>query len=164
MIVKVAEADDRRRDSAETLMFLLIAGTVMLFATFTSAYLIRRAGADWARVPLPAAAWIAAGVLAVSSAVLHKGWLKTTFALGLVFAAVQSAAFVQLANAGVYVPTSPHAAFFAMLTGVHGVHVMGGLIGLGAAIAGRVRPGYVAVWWHFVGALWIYVLLMLWAL
>ncbi len=166
MIVHYAAIDDReqRQSAAETLLFFLLAGAAMLFATFTAAYLIRRAGPDWTPVPLPTAAFIAAGLLVLSSVTLHVKRLKVTIALGVLFAVVQAIAFRQLAQAGVYLATSPHGSFFIMLTGVHAVHVLGGLLALCAAAAGRARVGLVAAWWHFVGGLWIYVLFMLKAL
>ena len=156
-----------RQAAAETLVFILLASGAMLFAAFTASYLIRRTGADWGRITLPGLVWANAGILVASSVTVELArrraspWLGATLLLGLIFAAGQVVAFRQLAAQGVYLPTSPHASFFYMLSGVHGVHVAAGLVALRAAMAGRVRTGLVAAWWHFVDGLWIYVLVML---
>ncbi len=48
--------------------------------------------------------------------------------LGGGFLAGQVAAWRQMAAAGVYLPTSPHSAFFFMMTGAHAVHVVAALV------------------------------------
>jgi cytochrome c oxidase subunit 3 len=159
-----------RRAAAETLVFILLASGAMLFAAFTASYLIRRTGSDWGRIALPPLAWATAAVLVASSVTMELArrraspWLGATLLLGLLFAAGQAVVWRQMAARGVFLPSSPHASFFYMLTGVHFVHVAAGLVALWAARAGRVRTGLVAAWWHFVDGLWIYVLLMLWIL
>jgi cytochrome c oxidase subunit 3 len=72
---------------------------------------------------------------------------------------------------GVFLPSSPHAAFFYMLSAVHGAHVIGGLGALGWTLNRAFRGAYTAtthtglthaaIYWHFVGALWIYLLILL---
>jgi cytochrome c oxidase subunit 3 len=72
---------------------------------------------------------------------------------------------------GVFLPTSPHAAFFYMLSAIHGAHVLGGLGALAWTLRKALKGAYsahqyrglshVAIYWHFVGAIWIYLLLLL---
>lgn len=104
--------------------------------------------------------------------------------LGVVFLLGQIAAWRALAAAGVFMSTSPHSAFFYLLTAVHGLHLLGGLGGLGYALArtsgasgagsgrstGTGAAGSVAavpalegatLFWHFLAALWLYVLLII---
>ena len=153
--------DERRQAAAETIVFILLASATMLFAAFTASYLIRRTGSDWSSVRLPGAAWAAAAVLVASSWTLSRSWHGATLGLSFLFAAGQVLAWRQLADQGVFVPSSPHAAFFYMLSCVHGVHMIAGMVGIGAAMAGRVRTRLVAAWWHFVGGLWLYTLFLL---
>jgi cytochrome c oxidase subunit 3 len=85
----------------------------------------------------------------------------------VVFLAGQIAAWRQLISGGVFLAANPHADFFYLLTGAHAVHLAGGLGGLGYALW-KVRRldaaatvGAVAIYWHFVDVLWIYLFAML---
>ena len=70
-----------------------------------------------------------------------------------------------LADAGYFATTNPANAFFYLLTGVHGLHLLGGLVAL-ALTADKVWRGFevnqvrlsvqlCAVYWHFLLALWL---------
>jgi len=153
----------------------------MLFAAFTAALLVRRGGADWQQVPLPSILWANTVVLALSSAAVEvarrrsvlggfelKRWLGLAGLLGLAFLAGQILAWMRLAGAGVFLPTSPHSSFFYMLTAVHGVHVIGGIGALVWAVrrAPEVATSWqplkhVATYWHFVGIVWLWLLFAL---
>jgi len=103
-------------------------------------------------------------------------WLNATLLLGLVFVAGQYVAWLQLRAQGLYLPTNPNSSFFYLLTGVHAVHVLGGLGGLtrvivkfrSAASSTLVLPlrrstvDATSYYWHFMGALWVYLLFVLW--
>jgi len=166
------------------LWFLLVA-VAMLFVAFTVSYLARRTAPDWRPVPLPALLWINTLVLLSSSAALEEARrrgrrgaggamrraLGLTALLGGVFLFGQIAAWRELAAAGLFMRTSPHSAFFYLLTAVHGVHLLGGLGALGYALrrvagapqaAVAVTLGAVAIYWHFLTVLWIYLLGILW--
>lgn len=165
-------------------VLLLLAAVTMLFVAFTSSYLIQRAQAGFEPVALPRLLWWNTAVIAASSATLEaarrrlrgdvrrgRQFLGATAALGLLFLAGQVAAWAQLADAGVFMRTSPHSAFFYLLTGVHGLHLLGGLVALAWAV-GRVRAeadgrraeqavGPAATYWHFMGGLWVYLFTLL---
>ena len=163
--------------------WLLLAAAGMLFLGFTSSYLSRQAGADWASIPMPRILWGTTALLVLSSAVLEWGrraagrrgkeslaggvsgaaWLGVLFVLG------QLAAWRELAAAGLFLASNPHASFFYVLTLVHGIHVLAGLAWLFIAAA-RVRAGESrasqtvrsgAIYWHFVGVLWVYLWVLL---
>jgi len=140
----------------------------MLFAGFTAAYLIRRAGADWTPIALPSLLWANTLVLLASSATAEaacrlssKVWLPATMALGLLFLLGQVGAWNQLARQGIYLPTNPHAAFVYVLTAAHGLHLIGGTIALGWSAFRAEALRTVANYWHFMGFVWLYVLLVL---
>src|SRR5688572_15221044 len=116
---------------------LAFLGTVsMLFIGFTSAYILRRASADWRPLDAPWMLWLNSLVLAGSSVTLEaarrrlRGWdlpsaqtlTLATGALGGVFVVGQWLAWQQLAAQGVFLATNPHSSFFYLLTGVHIVH------------------------------------------
>jgi cytochrome c oxidase subunit III len=154
-----------------------LAGIGMLFIALTSAYVVRQGlGTDWTRVPMPRILLVNTAVLLASSITLEKArkaasrnWLFTTLALGLVFLGGQMVAWRQLEAMGLYLSTSPHSSFFYVLTGVHAFHLAGGLISLAyvplvAADVPRRRARWLdatALYWHFMDALWIYLLVLL---
>ncbi len=166
----------------------ILATVAMLFAAFTAALLVRRTGTDWVRVPLPPVVWANTAVLLASSAAVEVAraaarrgaleqlvrWLAATALLGVLFLGGQVVAWRTLAAQGVLLPTSPYAAFFYLLSAVHGAHVLGGLGALGWTLR-RARGGaysrdrhagltQAAVYWHFVGGVWVYLLAALSAL
>lgn len=166
----------------------ILATVGMLFAAFSAALLVRRMGTDWLPVSLPGIVWLNTGVLVASSLALERGralarrdafvgcarWLGVASMLGALFLVGQILAWLDLAARGVFLPTNPHAAFFYMLTGIHGVHVVGGLVVLGWTLSRAGRGAYTAarhsglnhaaIYWHFVGGVWIYLLALLWTL
>jgi cytochrome c oxidase subunit 3 len=146
-------------------MSFALTAVAMLFIGLTSAYAVRR-GIDpqWSPVPVPAAALPACAFLLASSMTLEyartrrsRGWLLMTILFGLAFVAGQVAACRELAAAGLYLSTSPHSSFVYLFTGLHGVHVMGGLL----ALAFGMRTEVVAVYWHAMALLWTYLLAVL---
>ncbi len=166
-------------------VWLLVGAITILFAAFTSTFLARRGEADWRVGPLPAVLWVNTAVLLLSSAAiewarrrgrggrldaLRRGLAMTT-ALGIVFLAGQVIAWRQLVAAGIYLTTNPHSAFFYLLTGTHGFHLVGGIGALVYALQ-RARRATdparalevvdpTATYWHFVDGLWVYVFLIL---
>ena len=60
-------------------------------------------------------------------------WLALTVFLGLSFLAGQWLAWRELAASGFYVATSPSSSFVYLLTGMHGIHLLGGVFALLAA-------------------------------
>jgi heme/copper-type cytochrome/quinol oxidase subunit 3 len=104
------------------------------------------------------------------------GWLAVTVALGAIFLFGQAREYLGLFAHGVTISTNLFGSTFFTLTGFHGLHVLGGLVALGALLGltldGRlseVKPsGFesVAIYWHFVDAVWvvIFAVVYLWPL
>lgn len=174
-----------RRGPYPTGLMAILATVAMLFAAFTAALLIRRTGADWIPIELPTIVWLNAVVIVASSVLVEYSkrtlgqgdgvyapvWLAMGSVLGLLFLAGQWVAWQALIAQGVLLPSSPHAAFFYMLSAVHGAHVLGGLGALAWTVNRAFRGAYTAtshtglthaaIYWHFVGGLWIYLLILL---
>lgn len=153
----------------------------MLFLGFTSAYILRRSSPDWQPLQMPGLLFVSTGLLLGSSALLEvarrrlrrwdpAGALRLMIFAGFCgvgFIAAQLGAWRQLADAGVFLATNPHSSFFYVLTGVHVVHVLGGL-GWFSVVLVRLRRmallpgsdglGLFATYWHFLGGLWLYLL------
>lgn len=98
-------------------------------------------------------------------------WLGFTIALGLLFLFGQWMAWKQLGANGFYVATTPSSSFVYLLTGAHAIHLMGGVLallvaGLFALLRRPVTTRSIVVdvagwYWHFMAALWIYILCLL---
>jgi cytochrome c oxidase subunit 3 len=157
----------------------------MLFAGLSSAYIVLRGVPGWQSITVPSLAWVNTVVLLASSVAIEfarrgvqkdqqnvmKQWLWVTAILGCAFLVGQFFVWRQLVDAGVYLSTNLHGGFFYVLTGAHGLHLMGGLFGLAfvvrAAFAQRLtaadhEPLKVwALYWHFMDVVWLYLFLLL---
>ena len=60
----------------------------------------------------------------------YAHWLELTVAIGLAFLTSQIFALRELAGQGIYLRNNPHSSLFYVLTGVHGVHLLGGMVAL----------------------------------
>jgi cytochrome c oxidase subunit 3 len=174
--------DDRAAPETSPLrvgVWLVVGAAVVLFAAFTSTYLARRVQADWRVGPLPSILWVNTVMLLASSVAIEaarraqdvrrtRAAVGLATLLGVAFLAGQVAAWRQLVAAGVYLASNPHADFFYLLTGAHAVHLVGGVGALayawrrvGLAPAAGALVGAVAIYWHFVDALWLYIFAIL---
>lgn len=164
---------------------LAFLGTItMLFVGFTSAYILRRSSDDWGPLAAPPVLWANTAAILLSSAALERarrrlrGWdlagarnaVLVTGLLGLLFVAGQVLGWRQLSARGVFLASNPHSSFFYVLTGVHALHLLGGLAWFTALLVRfrrmAILPGedglrQFATYWHFLGGLWLYLLWLL---
>jgi cytochrome c oxidase subunit 3 len=160
-------------------IFLAVVGA--LFSLLISAYLVRMGGSDWWSIPVPGLLWANTGVLIVSCVALQwatvearrnedeatRLCLDIALATALLFLAGQIVAWRQLVAAGYVLADNPANSFFYMLTGLHGLHILGGLAVLGRtrirAFAGgsfsssrlRLSTELCAIYWHFMLVVWL---------
>lgn len=161
-------------------LWLFMASVLMLFASWTSAYIVRRAEGDWVQFDLPALFTYSAIVIVISSITMQlayfaakkdqldkvKSLVWTTTGLGLVFLVLQVLGFGALVSQSVYLVGNPSGSFVYLITGVHGLHVISAILFLlivsASAAKGRIHSGRMAqmemctTYWHFLGALWVY--------
>jgi cytochrome c oxidase subunit 3 len=153
---------------------------------------------DWFPVPLPRLLLINTGVLLISSITMELArrqaarkavaqlasvpgvsvdakeeisWLALTVVLGFSFLIGQWMAWRELAGSGFYVASSPSSSFVYLLTGMHGVHLFGGVValltaGVASVLRRPVDSQSIAVdvtgwYWHFMALLWVYILCLL---
>jgi cytochrome c oxidase subunit 3 len=159
-------------------------GIAMLFAGFSSAYIVLRGVPTWERIQFPPLVWGNALVLIASSLTLElsrhavksdkaaalRQWLVITGALGVGFVLGQIELWRQMTAAGAGLTATLHSSFFYVFSGVHAVHILGGLIGLAVVIVktfkGRLSSAnfeplrVFAKYWHFMAGVWIYLLLL----
>src|SRR5258708_440125 len=98
-------------------------------------------------------------------------WLALTVVLGCSFLTGQWMAWRELAASGFYVASSPSSSFVYLLTGMHGLHLLGGVLALLAAgsasllcspVASRLIFLDATGWdWHFMAFLWVYIFCLL---
>ncbi len=158
-------------------IFLAVVGA--LFTLLVSAYLTRLSGSDWWSIPIPRVLWVNTATLAASSVALQ--WAKTearldrgdvlntalavAFVLAVLFLGGQVLAWRQLVSAGYVLADNPSNSFFYMITGFHGLHILGGLFVLGrTTIRARTSPvrakvslsvDLCAIYWHFMLVVWL---------
>jgi cytochrome c oxidase subunit 3 len=175
---------------SSTAIFVVMFAVMMMFAAFTSALIVRKGSSqDWQSFTLPSILYFNTLVLIASSLTLEFArrrvsafmggprseverparWLYITLFLGVLFVAGQYVAWLQLRSEGLYLATNPSSSFFYLLTAVHALHVLGGLGGLlyvirklSKSILRRNQLVATARYWHFMGILWLYLLLLLW--
>lgn len=175
----------QRIETAKLGLWVALGSMTMLFASFTSAYIVRSAGADWVPLEIPPILWLNTAVIAISSVAMEmarrafvawrpvalRKWLLATAVLGVTFLTGQLIAWRQLAEQGIYLQSHPHSSFFYVLTGVHALHLIAGVLALlyvlVLATRYRLTPGdssspvVCATYWHFVGLVWLYLMVVL---
>jgi cytochrome c oxidase subunit III len=176
---------------ARTGVWVGIGAISMSFAAYTSALVVRAGDSpDWTHVRLPWILYANTLALIASSVTFEIGrrrltgpyesrasglsYVHLTLGLGLLFLAGQVMAWRALAAQGLYLATNPNSSFFYVLTAVHALHLIGGLAGI-AYVVRRARVsalpspgpvsagtlGAVALYWHFMDVLWLYLLVVL---
>lgn len=171
-------------------MFLLIV-VMMTFGGVIGAYIVISTNGviEWKPFSLPFQVYISTLMILVSSftyitAQRHvqsnrqaeaKNWLLATTVLGGMFISSQILAWLALVNRGFYMRSNPYAAFFYIMTALHAVHVIGGIIALGYVVLHnwqstesekelekrRDVSSAVGWYWHFMGGLWLVLLFLL---
>lgn len=177
--------DNLSSSAARTGLAIFLAVVGSLFALFLSAYALRMQLPDWRDVPLPGILWLNTGMLVLSSVSL-QGARKAArdeeddaLKLGLLAAGVTALAFLsgqflawrQLTAEGYFLTSNSANAFFYVLTGIHGLHLLGGVIALARTIVKawrgtspeglKLSVGLCATYWHFMLFVWLVLLSVL---
>jgi cytochrome c oxidase subunit 3 len=163
-------------------VFLAVVGA--LFALFASAYFMRQEFVDWQAMPLPRIVWLNTGMLVLASIALQCALAAVrqgdsdTMRLSLVTGTVASLGFLagqlvawgELTRGGYPLTEGPAASFFYLLTALHGLHLLGGLVALARTLPGawghgrpeklRLRIELCTSYWHFLLLVWLGLLLL----
>ena len=167
------------------ILWLFIVSIIMLFAAMTSAYLVRRAEGNWLEYDIPVIFSYSSVVLIVSSITMHWAYIAAkkdkfnslriaitiTFVLGAVFLYMQFQGWINLVQQNVFFVGNPAGSFMYIFTGLHGFHLISGLIVLVVALIAAFRfrihakslnqIEIAAVYWHFLDILWLYLFFFL---
>ncbi|MHA6885497.1 cytochrome c oxidase subunit 3 [Ralstonia pseudosolanacearum] len=158
-------------------VFMGVATT--LFSLLILAYAMRMREADWMPIPHPVLLWWNTGALALASAAMQMArqastrraaWLLAGGALAALFVIGQWTAWQQLSANGQGVTVNPSNSFLYVFTGLHALHVIGGLIAWGITAArlradperARRAVALCATYWHFLLAVWLVLLAVMW--
>ncbi len=143
----------------------------------------------WYQYTLPFQFWISTIVIVVSSIFMQLSYraakqddiqripalLSITFALGLVFCISQFLAASELISKGLYFsnkePGEISVSFLYVIAGAHFLHIIGGLVLLfiGILKASKLKIhkknlvfiNICKTYWHFLGILWVYLILFI---
>lgn len=166
-------------------LWVAMASILMMFAGFTSAYIVKRSDTNWLEFKFPPVFWVSTGVILLSSLTVqlavksfksrnmkqYRSLITVTAFLGILFVVLQLAGFYFLEQHGVKLigaNSNPSASFLAVITGMHMLHVLGGVVVLVVMFVraySKTQKSYNAVpieiastYWHFVDLIWIYLL------
>jgi heme/copper-type cytochrome/quinol oxidase subunit 3 len=165
-------------------IWLFLASEAMLFGGLFSAYFMLRAGAPAPWLPLTGhftAAMVSTALLFGSTAAFataaraaralripaFRGWMAVSIVLAFLFLPYKGLQYVDLAESGIHPSTSTMWATYFLLTGVHALHVFGGLFAnlrlltastsswVGSAPAAINRVEATGLYWYFVDLVWV---------
>jgi cytochrome c oxidase subunit 3 len=169
-----------------TAIVIAIVSIVMFFMAMASAYIYLRAANSnrWVPLHLPWIIWVNTALLLLSSGAMEfarrrlaradvaqfrKLWAVAT-TLGVLFLTGQLVAWRQFVLAGFYVSSNQASSFFYIFTGLHGLHLLGGICALlyvsfrkfeKAKVSRAVAAEVASYYWHFMDGLWIFLLALL---
>jgi len=166
------------------LLWIAIASICMMFAGWTSAYIVRRAQGNWLAFNLPLAFWISTIVILLSSVTmyfsikefkkrnmgLYKKLISITALLGVLFMLLQFWGFYEMNQSGITLASNGEGvsgSFIYVISSVHLIHMLGGVIALiitflvvnfrkHTKVYSSNGLELLATYWHFVYILWIY--------
>ncbi|UZR93684.1 cytochrome c oxidase subunit 3 [Chondrinema litorale] len=166
-------------------LWLFMVSVVMIFASLTSAYIVRQGEGNWYIFDLPNIFYISTVIIIASSVSMHWAYIeakKDNFArlriaaivtaiLGITFLVLQFYGWAQLVNINVYFVGNPSGSFVYVLTGLHGLHLISGVIVILYVLVQSLRYkihsknllsiDLCATYWHFLDGLWIYLFVFL---
>ncbi|NVJ85891.1 MAG: cytochrome c oxidase subunit 3 [Algoriphagus sp.] len=166
-------------------LWLFMVTVVMIFAALTSAYIVRQAEGNWLEYDLPEIFWYTSGIVLLSSVFLHWAYLSAkkdnllqlrigmtlAVVLGIAFLVGQWYSWVALVDRQVFFVGNPSGSFLYVFTGLHGLHLISGVIFLIIVLISSFRykvhsqsmdtMEMATSYWHFLGGLWIYLFMFL---
>jgi heme/copper-type cytochrome/quinol oxidase subunit 3 len=151
--------------ASESVFFLAI--VLAYIAYRDSGLATARANLDVGRTAIFSLALFASsGTMVLAARARSAAWLAATMLLGAIFLIGQGSEYARLLAEGIGPGSALFGTTFFTLTGLHGLHVLAGLVAFAALFAanlGRARAVSAVAWeavglyWHFVDAVWVVV-------
>lgn len=167
------------------LLWFAIVSIIMFFAAFTSAYMVRQADGNWVLFKLPKTFTLSTIFILLSSVSMQMSFravkrnqqknlkvaLLITLGLGLAFVFCQLVGWNQLVKNGIYFVGNPSGSFLYVLSGMHLLHLVAGILALVIVNTKAPLEKYnsgnflgvelCTIYWHFLDLLWIYLFVFL---
>ena len=166
-------------------MWLFIISVVMIFVSLTSAYVVKKGAGHWQYIEIPSLFQITSVIIALSSVTMQFAYwsakrnnlfnirlgvsLTALLAIGFIWGQVEG--WAQLVDQGAYFVGNPAGSFIYVFTGLHIVHLIGGIVFLGIVLVSAfryqihskrlARIEICTTYWHFLGGLWLYLYIFL---
>lgn len=174
------DAQRKRIHPHKFTLWVGLASIIMMFAGLTSAYIVKSNEPKWTSVELPTIFWYSTAVMLLSSVTAqmalrsfkdrqmgsYRRLITITALIGMIFIFLQCVGFNTLWSSGITLKGSGAAQFMYVIFGLHGLHVIGGVIALLViflkAFSSSIRNynpvpvEVISTYWHFVDILWIY--------
>lgn len=169
-----------KADQKVALSFFMAVATVVFSLLVVSSVMRMGMGGDWVSLNLPSLLWLNTGTLVVSSIAFQmatsyarRGYslpgLRWRFVAGgvlaIAFIAGQYVVWQQLDAAGYGLTSNPASDFFFLFTGVHIVHLLGGLWVWSKTLwtlmraenpaEARLSIELCTMYWHFLLVVWL---------
>lgn len=175
----------RSMDPKRFLLWMFMVSIIMVFASLTSAYIVRQSEGNWLAYELPNLLWYSTIILLLSSVTAQlayrsakadniknvKIYLVLSLLLGVGFLVSQVYSWGALVDNRVYFVGNPSGSFLYVIMGVHGFHLVSGLIYLLILLVrafqfkvhskNLLHLGLSVSYWHFLDGLWIYLFIFL---
>jgi len=167
-------------------LWIFLAVVTVLFSALISAYVVRMGLSDWVALPEPALLWVNTGFLILSSVAFQWAFVAAKKerrdhvqrglwgggVFGTLFVLGQILAWQQLNAAGHFLAVNPANTFFYLITALHGLHMLGGLVAwVGTTLKMRQKPHWdrlpltlevCAIYWHFLLFVWLILFGLMW--
>ena len=165
--------------AGRTGLFMFLAVVSSLFSLLIVSYYTRSQFPDWEVLTDPDILWLNTAVLVMASVVLQlasnsakqgvsanlQNKLVAAGVLSLLFVAGQLMAWEQMVAEGLYAAENPANAFFYLLTGLHALHLLGGLwfmVLLGFRMKTQAKRDALGqsvalctTYWHYLLLVWL---------
>jgi cytochrome c oxidase subunit 3 len=187
-------ARERNLNSLATVtMTVVLAGVTMTFGAMIAVFMLRALKDEfWSHIRLPHILWLSTALLLASSVFLERArgkmrqgnweaFHRTIFwaiVLGVLFLVSQVTAWWEILRSGISMANNPHSWFIFLFSGLHGLHIVAGLAGLGYVyyrtreqasgpryqMETRAATRAVGIFWHYMDGMWVllFALLVLW--
>lgn len=184
MMTEQLPAPTRKVHPQKFAMWFALGSILLMFAGFTSGYLVRRGQGMWEQFEMPQLFAVSTGVILVSSltyflglkAFKKKNWgsynglMLLTLALGITFMVLQYLGFKEMYAHNIRINGNVSNSFFYVIAGAHLAHILGGVIALIVILVKNrfFNPQKSAIgleifgaYWHFIDILWLYLYVFL---
>ncbi len=179
----------KRREPLQFMLWLAVGASGLIFLFLMSTYVVRRNNVNgWNAQPLPSLFWFSTLAILLSSITLSRAnkafktehflvfraMMGSTLGLGIAFILLQILGWNQLFSGGITLSKSVSGAFVFIISGVHLLHILGGLVFLVIVFVealknikyvdsfvysvnppNQLKLNLVSIYWHFVDVLWL---------